>query len=334
MKTSPAFEFPPEQDHALHRARRLEWWTIAYLASATILMYFVLGASQAMKTAWIEDLLSFVPPIVFLFASRLASKQPNERFPYGYHRVVSIAFLCASVALFSTGLYLLIDAIVKLVSREHPTIGAVHLFGHTVWLGWLMLPALLWSAVPAVFLGRAKLPLARTMHDKVLHADANMNKADWLTAVAAMVGVVGIGFGYWWADAVAAAVISLDILYDGYRNLRTVVLDLMDERPKTVEQEFDALPDRVRDYLESLDWIEAAQVRMREEGHVFFGEAFVVVSDDTDLVERLYQATQDCAGLDWRLHDFVIVPVPSLDTSDEARDGQSEERLLTTDGHG
>lgn len=45
-----------------------------------------------------------------------------------------------------------------------------------------------------------------------------------------MVGVLGIGFGLWWADAVAASVICLDILHDGVRNLRTVVADLLDSQ--------------------------------------------------------------------------------------------------------
>ncbi len=30
-----------------------------------------------------------------------------------------------------------------------------------------------------------------------------MNRADWLTAGAAILGVAGIGVGLWWADAVA-----------------------------------------------------------------------------------------------------------------------------------
>ncbi len=47
----------------LARARRLEWWTIFFLATIVVVMYFVLGSSQAMKSAWIEDLLSFLPPI-------------------------------------------------------------------------------------------------------------------------------------------------------------------------------------------------------------------------------------------------------------------------------
>jgi divalent metal cation (Fe/Co/Zn/Cd) transporter len=181
-----------------------------------------------------------------------------------------------------------------------------------------MIPALIYSAVPALFLGRAKLPLARKIHDKVLFADANMNKDDWMTASAALIGVLGIGMGYWWTDAVAAALISLDIVYDGISHLRQVICDLMNEEPRTVEHaEIDPLPRHVEEYLKSLPWVEDVQVRMREEGHVFFGEAFVVLGQASAAPDLLYKATQDCAALDWRLHDFVIVPVPSLESLDK-----------------
>lgn len=317
MKRSPDFEFPPEQERALKRARRLEWLTIAYLASVVIVMYLVLGTSQAMKTAWIEDMLSLIPPIVFLISSRVATRPPSDRFSYGFHRVVSIAFLCASLALLAMGLWLLAEASIKLITAERPTIGGITLFGHTFWLGWLMLPALVWSVVPAILLGRGKLPLASTMHDKVLHADASMNKADWMTGLAAMIGVLGIGLGYWWADSVAAAIISLDVTYDGARHLREVVADLMDETPKTVDRsEPDPLPQQVEEYLKQLPWVADARVRMREEGHVFFGEGFVVPRDESQLVNRLYEATAACCGLDWRLHDFVLMPVTSLEETD------------------
>ena len=209
MKTSPGFEYPPEQDRALGKARKLEWLTIAYLSTVVVAMYFVMGSSQAMKTAWLEDLLSLVPPVVFLIAARVATREPNERFPFGYHRAVSIAFLCASLALFAMGASLLLDALAKLLAAERAAIGAVTLFGVTFWQGWLMLVALLWSAIPGLFLGRRKIALAKVLNDKVLHTDAEMNKADWMTALAAMVGVLGIAVGFWWADSAAAAVISL-----------------------------------------------------------------------------------------------------------------------------
>jgi cation diffusion facilitator family transporter len=308
-------ELPPDKQ-ALHRkAERLEWITIAYMVSAIALLYVTLGASQAMKAAWFEDILSLLPPAAFLVASRVRRRQPNKRFPYGYHRAVSIAFLCASLALLALGAFVLYDSAAKLVKFEHPPIGLVEPFGlGPVWLGWLMLAALVYTGLPSVFLGRAKLPLARGLHDKVLYADAEMNRADWLTAGAAMLGVVGIGFGLWWADGVAASVIALDILRDGWRNLRVAVDDLMDKAPTVVDHSAaDPLPRRLESALRAMPWVKDAQVRLREEGHVFIGEAFVVPVDDHDLTARLERATEELLGLDWRLHELVLAPISRLD---------------------
>lgn len=313
MSRMRALELPPEREQTLRRARRLEWLTIAYLVSAIVLLALVLSNSQAMKTAWVEDILSLIPPIAFLVATRLNVRPPTDRFSYGFHRAASIAHLCAALALFTMGAYLLIDSVFKLVTAEHPTIGSIELFGQTIWLGWLMLLALAWSGVPAVFLGRAKMPLAEELHNKVLYADADMNKADWLTAFAAMVGIVGIGFGLWWADAVAAALISFDILKDGVKNLSRVVADLMDQTPTTVDQgDVDPLRDKLASMLRDLDWVDEAEVRLREEGQVYFGEAFVVPSGTANLTENIEDALRRVHDLDWRIHDLAIMPVRRL----------------------
>ena len=325
MKPGRGHELPPDKQALMAKAVRLEWLTLAYLLSAVFFIYLTLGSSQAMKTAWFEDMLSLIPSAAFLVASRFRHREPNERYPYGYHRAVTIAFLCASLALFAMGGFLLLDAIKALTSFEHPSIGTVVVLGRQVWLGWLMIPALLWSAIPAMILGRIKLPLAAALHDKVLHADAAMNKADWLTASAAIVGVVGIGFGLWWADAAAAAVISADILKDGAVHLRAVISDLMDSRPTSVDHSsVDGAPARMRTYLESLPWVERAEVRLREEGHVFFGEAFVVPSDQRGLLSKIDDAVSELLRQDWRLQDVVIMPVlPQAGggPSDSAEDG-------------
>jgi cation diffusion facilitator family transporter len=313
MNRTESSELPPELERTLRKARRLEWLTIAYLVSAVVLLALVLGNSQAMKTAWAEDLLSLIPPIAFLIAMRFNVRGPTERFPYGFHRIVSIAYLCSALALFVMGAFLLIEAILKLVTTEYPTIGSVEIFGQTIWLGWLMLPALAWSAVPAVFLGRAKIHLAEELHNKILYADAKMNKADWLTAGAAMVGVVGIGFGLWWADAVAAALISLDITHDGFSNLRRAVVDLMDQTPTTIDQDdVDPLRDKLTSMLQELDWVDEVEVRLREEGQVYFGEAFVVPSDESNITHNVGDAFERARNLDWRIHDLALTPVRTL----------------------
>ncbi|MBR7518405.1 cation transporter, partial [Mycobacterium tuberculosis] len=84
--------------------------------------------------------------------------------------------------------FLLVSAISTLARRDHVTIETVHVLGHTIWRGWLMITALLFSVVPPVLLARRKLPLARRLQDKVLHTDAMMQKADWMTGLAGSAG--------------------------------------------------------------------------------------------------------------------------------------------------
>jgi cation diffusion facilitator family transporter len=308
------FELPPHLHDVQRKAVRLEWITLAYMTSAVIVLALTLGQSQAMKAAWIEDLLSLLPPAAFLIASRLRDRDPSEKFPWGMHRAVSVAYVFAALALLALGLYILFDSAMKLILAEHPPIGTIELFGEQVWLGWVMIAALLYSGIPAVLLGRAKRRIADDLHDKVLYADAEMNRADWMTVLAAIVGVIGIGFGLWWADAVAAIFISLDIVRDGYVNVRAAVHDLMDARPRRHDaREYHPIVEQMNEALERCEWVAEGAVRLREEGHVFTGEVLVVPRTEEHLVDRLAALADELLGLEWKVYDIVVVPVKEID---------------------
>jgi divalent metal cation (Fe/Co/Zn/Cd) transporter len=131
-----------------------------------------------------------------------------------------------------------------------------------------------------------------------------------MTAAAGAVGVIGIGFGLWFADAVAGALISLDIVRDGVRNLKAASSDLMDSMPRTYDdEEEDPIVAELHDDLLALPWVVDARVRLRELGHVYAGEAFVVPADGTDVVKEANDARERLMRDHWKLHDIVIVPV-------------------------
>jgi cation diffusion facilitator family transporter len=309
-----AFQFPPKQQALFNRAKRLEWISIIFLVTIVAAIGAVMGSSEAMKAVWIEDLLSLVPPIAFLIGARFRSRDPTDEYPYGYGRAGLIAYLTGAVALLALGLYILIEAAITLISAERPSIGTIELFGSRVWLGWVMIAVLIYSVIPPFILGRMKLPLATELHDKTLQTDANLNKGDWLTGIAGVFGILGIGFGFWWADAVAAAIISIEILRDGVSDLRNSIAQLMNKRPTNVEdKEKDPVLDEVEEALRRLPWVREVRVRLREDGAVLTGEAFVVPGDEADVLRRQEEATDVACGVDWRLHDINIVPVRSIE---------------------
>jgi cation diffusion facilitator family transporter len=300
------------------RAVRLERISIVYWLSAVVLLYLVLGSSQAMKAAWIEDILGLFPPIAFLVAARYQSRKPDAKFPWGRHRAITVAYVVATVSLFALGLFILIDSVERLLTGIHPAIGMVEVLEWQIWSGWLMIAALIYGGIPPIILGRLKQPLSAQLHDKVLYADAKMNRADFLTAMAAIGGIVGIGFGLWWADAVAAIAISLDIIHDGIRYMRESISDLMDESPKKHdESRFDPLIDEVKAAVASTSWVKEAAVRLREHGHTITGTVHVVPEGSEVSVEQLERLTRKLQELDWRLQDVVVAPVRAIDDAPE-----------------
>jgi len=313
MKNPEAFELPEHLVNKFEKAKKLEWITIAYLVSTIVLMYLVMGSSQAMKTAWLEDAMGLLPAISFLIASRIAYKKPNYKFPYGYHRAFSISYLAGAIALFAMGCFLLIDSSISLIKAEHPTIGTIVIFGHQLWLGWIMILALVWASLPSVVIGYKKLPLAKKLHNKILYTDANTQKADYTTAFAAMLGITGLAFGLWWADSAAALFISFSVLNDGYTNLKTAVLDLMDRHPVHVDtQENDDLVEGIKGKVNSWEWVKEADVRFREQGQVYFGEVFIVPHQNTDITKEVEKGLKLLQNYHWKIYQVTIMPVKSL----------------------
>lgn len=305
---------PAEQRRAMRSAVRWQCFTMGYTACTVVLIALVMGESQAMKTAWIEDMLSLIPQVAFLVALLYRRRPATRRHPYGRHRAMGVGHLVAGVALFAVGAHLAVDSAIGLFAAEHPTIGTVRVLGHTLWLGWLMVGVMAVSVIGPVFLyGPAKSRLAPVLHNKLLHADADMAKADWQSTTASIVGVLGVGLGWWWTDGTAAIVISVGIVWDGVRNTRAALGDLMDRRARTVDDaDPHPLGDRIVETLESEDWVERAAVRVRDEGQVLHVEAFVRPRGDEVSLDLLGAAAERIAALDWKVHDVVVVPSDPL----------------------
>ncbi len=72
---------PPEQARAVRRAVRWEVFTIVYTSITIAVIALVVGESQAMRTAWIEDMLSLIPQFAFLTALIFVRRRPTKSTP-------------------------------------------------------------------------------------------------------------------------------------------------------------------------------------------------------------------------------------------------------------
>jgi divalent metal cation (Fe/Co/Zn/Cd) transporter len=267
-------------------------------------MGLVLGNSQTMKTAWVEDTLGLIPPIVFLVAVHFEKKGATRDFPFGFDRVHGLAFLIAAVALAAVGASLLWDSASTLIAREHATVASTHLFGRDIWLGWLMLAAQVYSIIPPLVIGLKEMPLAREMQDEVLFTDAKMNKANWQTGAAGLAGIIGLGLGWWWADSLAAAFISVGIIMDGWRALRIATAELVDGSPRELggtgpDPEAELLVRKLEKQYPGAD------IRLRETGRYIHAE---VCGVDPDVRQDLRALWPGEPKRSWRLAQLAFVP--------------------------
>ncbi|MGO2746672.1 cation diffusion facilitator family transporter [Microbacterium sp.] len=306
-------DLPPEQTEALKKAVKWEWATIAYTIVTITLVAFVVGNSQAMRTAWIEDMLSLLPQISFLIALIFVRRPPTLKHPYGLRRAMGVGHVVAGAALLAVGLNLAYEAISGLIAAEHPTIGTVDLFGQTIWLGWLMVIVMTVIVIGPLVYGHAKAKLAPVLHNKILYADADMAKADWQTNAASVIGVLGVGLGVWWLDGAAALFISLSIIWDGIRNTRGAVADLMDHRARTYDDKHPhPLAREIVEHLRAQRWIADAAVRMRDQGQVFHVEAFIVLRKRRVSAAQIDEISESISEMDWKVQDVVVIPCARL----------------------
>jgi hypothetical protein len=93
----------------------------------------------------------------------------------------------------------------------------------------------------------------------------------------------------------------------------------MDQAPTTVDHDdADPLRGELAAMLQDLEWVEEVDLRLREEGQVYFGEALVVPSDETNITEKIEAALKQARDLDWRIHDLALTPVLELPEKDQS----------------
>lgn len=304
-------QLPAAKKRELTTAQRQEWGTLVLRVTVVFALYAALGSSQALHAVWLKSLWALLPPMAFLAAARVESWPPTQRFPYGFYRAGSIAFLTSALALTCMGGYLIFAGARSLLAHHQPSLPTIDAVGGPAhWAGWWIIAALAYSVAVPWIIGRRRQQLAIDLHDKGLYADASMGRVNWLAGSAAIIGVLGIGCGVWWLDFAAALVIGLDITWHGVRHLYTAVCDLIDEVPRRIgSSELDPLGARIRDYLDERDWIRDVRVRLREEGRLLTGIALICPYEDDASLARFEAAREAIEAMDWRLLDFQLVPV-------------------------
>jgi divalent metal cation (Fe/Co/Zn/Cd) transporter len=190
----------------LRRAVWLSAISIAWsgVAGSIAVAYAVATGSLTLLGFGINALIDATASAALIWRFAVESRQPEraERVERAAERVVGLALIALAA-------YLVFGSVRALVAQAHPeaTSASVALLVASV----LVLP----------LLALAKYRVAASLGSGALRADS------LLTAVGAGLAVIGLasialseGLGFWWADAVAALILAVIVVREGWSSFR------------------------------------------------------------------------------------------------------------------
>lgn len=228
----------------------------------------LLGNAYALVADAIESATDMVGSLLVWGGLRIASREADERYPFGYGRAEPIATAAVAALMLGAAAGISIEAI-RAIRTPHLAPAPFTL---------AVLAAVI---VVKVVLATRVLRVSSKTGSVVVKADASHHYADAITSGAAFIGIAiaVLGGPGWeaaddWAALVAAAVISVN----GMLLLRTALRDLMDRAPEPAL--FAAVSDAA---LSTADVMAIEKLKMRRSGTSLYVDIHVQAHADMSL---------------------------------------------------
>jgi cation diffusion facilitator family transporter len=249
-------------------------------ASATLtLAKGVVGfstGSLALLSEAAHSLIDFAATLMTYVAVRVSGKPADEQHHYGHGKIESVSALAETGLLFLLSFVVVWEAGKRLIADQGSEVEATLAAFIVIGL----------SIVVDFFRARALSRTARKTSSQALEADALHFSSDLWSSLAVLIGLVGIRYGFPWADSAAAIVVAVLVCVAGWRLGRRTIDTLTDAAPPGVAGKVIAATRRVAGV------VAINQVRAREVGEKVFIDLSVDISRTLplDRVDALKQA--------------------------------------------
>jgi cation diffusion facilitator family transporter len=222
----------------------------------------IASGSLALLSEAAHSLIDVGATVMTYYAVRVSDKPADEEHHYGHGKVESVTALAETALLFVLAGVVVWEAAKRLMSTQPPDVEATP---------WAFVVILL-SIVVDFFRARVLYRTAAQTSSQALEADALHFDSDMWSSLAVLAGLLGIAFGYAWADSAAAIAVSVVICVVGWRLARRTVDTLTDTAPA-------GAADRIRAAVTRIPGVVGLeQLRVRQVGKVLFVDLTVAVS--------------------------------------------------------
>ena len=181
----------------------------------------ILGNAYALVADAVESSVDMVGSLAVWSGLRIASRDPDERYPFGYGRAEAVAAAAVAVLMLLAAIAIAVKAAADIRTPHHaPAPYTLVVLVVVIVVKWTLF--------------RTVLAASQATGSAAVEADAWHHRSDAITSVAAFIGIslalLG-GPGWEQADGWAAIVASVVIAANGLWMLRKALRDLMDRAP-------------------------------------------------------------------------------------------------------
>jgi len=240
------------------------------LLAATKLVAGIVGNAYALVADAVESATDIVSSLIVMAGIRVASKAPNEDYPFGYGRAETLAAAVVSLILLGTALGIAWAAAREIRTPHHaPASWTLGVLVGVIIVKWIV--------------SRRVGAAGEAIGSRAIQADAWHHLSDALTSAAAFVGIstaLWMGPGWEAADDWAALFASGVIIFNGVLMLRGALRDLMDRTPDPL------IVQQVRTVAAQVPHVRAIEkVAVRRAGMNYFVDIHVQAAPEMPLQE-------------------------------------------------
>lgn len=228
--------------------------------------------------------LDLMAATITYFAVRVADRPADDDHQYGHGKIENLSALFETLLLLVTCVWILYEAWERLTGNSV-----------SIEVNFWAFAVIIISIVVDFSRSRALMRIARKYNSQALEADALHFKTDIYSSAVVLVGLISVLVGFPEADAIAAAMVAVIVIWIGVRLGRQTIDGLLDRVPEGVQN-------RLEEVVHETGGVESLRgLRIRPSGGAmfinlvigiqrttFFDRAHAIVDDVEDAVRAAF----------------------------------------------
>ncbi|TDE88545.1 cation diffusion facilitator family transporter [Occultella glacieicola] len=248
---------------------RAAWIGLAGMGATAIMQMVIvaISGSIALLADTLHNVGHAVTTIPLVIAFRIGQRVASKRYSYGYRRAEDLVGLFISLIIAVSAAIIIWESVDALLNPRELT---------NLW--WVFAAGLV-GAAGNELVAMYRIRTGKRIGSAALIAEGQHARADGLTSVAVVIGVIGVWLGFARADAIIGFFIAAAILWILVSSLRTTLRRLMDGVD-------DGTIDKITSTIRSVPGVASVtRVRARWSGHRLEADANIGVDSGLTVLE-------------------------------------------------